>query len=86
MKDVVAAYKDNKDVKSIQGTGFHIGGVKYITLRADDRSLYGKKVRPNCAQCPMIGDFLRFFTLSKKRTRLPMQLMLCTYQRLTQRH
>lgn len=44
LKQVVAAYKDNQDIKSIQGSGFYIAGEKYITLRADDRSLYGKKV------------------------------------------
>ena len=26
--------------------GFHVGGSKYMTIRTDDRSVYGKKVRP----------------------------------------
>jgi hypothetical protein len=44
MQAVVAAYKDNTDPKKVWGTGLHIAGEKYITLKADDRSLYGKKV------------------------------------------
>ena len=40
---IVASYKDPD--KSIFGTGFHVGGEKYVTIKADDRSLYGKKVR-----------------------------------------
>ncbi|SAM09419.1 hypothetical protein [Absidia glauca] len=31
------------DSMKVQGTGFHVNGVKYLTLRADDRSIYGKK-------------------------------------------
>lgn len=44
VQKIVAAYKDTKDVKEIQGTGFHIAGDKFITIKADDRSIYGKKV------------------------------------------
>jgi Profilin len=44
MQAVVAAYKDTADPKKVWGTGLHIAGQKYITLKADDRSLYGKKV------------------------------------------
>ena len=25
--------------------GFHVGGMKYMTIKTDDRSVYGKKVR-----------------------------------------
>ncbi|CAO3626417.1 unnamed protein product [Cunninghamella echinulata] len=32
-----------KNSQGIQGSGFHIEGEKYFTLRADDRSIYGKK-------------------------------------------
>ncbi|KAI8066547.1 profilin [Gongronella butleri] len=28
---------------AIQATGIHLSGVKYLTLRADDRSIYAKK-------------------------------------------
>ena len=52
LKEIVAAYKDSKDVKDIQGSGFKISGDKYITLKADDRSLYGKKVcQDECEVC-----------------------------------
>lgn len=44
MKDVVSAYTDSKDVKSVQSNGFHIAENRYVTIKADDRSLYGKKV------------------------------------------
>ncbi|KAK5081545.1 profilin, required for normal timing of actin polymerization in response to thermal stress [Lithohypha guttulata] len=43
VQKIVAAYKDTKDVKDIQGTGFYIAGDKFITIKADDRSIYGKK-------------------------------------------
>jgi len=44
MQAVVAAYKDTTDPKKVWGTGLYIAGEKYVTLKADDRSLYGKKV------------------------------------------
>jgi len=43
LKTIVDSYRDTKDVKDVQGSGFYIAGSKYMTLRADDRSLYGKK-------------------------------------------
>lgn len=45
MAEVVAAFKDTADVKKVQSTGLHVAGEKFIVLKADDRSLYGKKVR-----------------------------------------
>ncbi|QIW95088.1 hypothetical protein AMS68_000606 [Peltaster fructicola] len=45
MKEIVNAYADKGDVKAVQSTGIHIAGEKYVTLKADDRSLYGKKGR-----------------------------------------
>jgi profilin len=47
MTEVVTAFKDTSDVKKVQSTGLHIAGEKFIVLKADDRSLYGKKVRLN---------------------------------------
>ena len=32
------------DASGIRAGGLHINGTKYIALRADDRSIYGKKV------------------------------------------
>ncbi|KAJ3216729.1 profilin, required for normal timing of actin polymerization in response to thermal stress [Dinochytrium kinnereticum] len=32
-----------KDASGIRAGGLHIANVKYFTLRADDRSIYGKK-------------------------------------------
>jgi len=40
----VAAYKDTGDVKKVQSDGLRIGGERYVVIKADDRSLYGKKV------------------------------------------
>lgn len=45
MAEVVSAFKDTGDVKKVQSTGLHVAGEKFIVLKADDRSLYGKKVR-----------------------------------------
>jgi profilin len=44
-KEIVSAYKDKADVKQVQSSGLHIAGEKFVVLRADDRSIYGKKVR-----------------------------------------
>lgn len=32
-----------KDATAIRSSGFQIGDVRYVTIRADDRSIYGKK-------------------------------------------
>ncbi|KAI9496165.1 profilin [Zychaea mexicana] len=32
-----------RDADKVRASGIHIAGVKYLTLRADDRSIYGKK-------------------------------------------
>jgi len=47
MQEVVGAYKDpGKDgVKQVQSTGLHIAGERFIVIKADDRSIYGKKGR-----------------------------------------
>ena len=48
MKEIVGAYKDKGDangVKKVQSAGLYVGGERYIVLKADERSLYGKKVR-----------------------------------------
>ena len=44
IKDVISSYSDSGDPKKIQMQGFHIGGAKYMTIRTDERSVYGKKV------------------------------------------
>eukprot|EP00029_Vermamoeba_vermiformis_P010165 TRINITY_DN528_c0_g1_i1.p2 TRINITY_DN528_c0_g1~~TRINITY_DN528_c0_g1_i1.p2 ORF type:complete len:127 (-),score=51.81 TRINITY_DN528_c0_g1_i1:131-511(-) len=40
IKTLVAAFKDANGVRA---SGFNVAGVHYITLRADERSVYGKK-------------------------------------------
>ncbi|KAF2210177.1 hypothetical protein CERZMDRAFT_45646, partial [Cercospora zeae-maydis SCOH1-5] len=48
MQAVVAAYKDKGDesgVKKVQSEGLHIAGDRYVVIKADDRSIYGKKGR-----------------------------------------
>jgi len=48
MQEIVNAYKDKGDangVKQVQSNGLHIAGERYVVLKADDRSLYGKKGR-----------------------------------------
>jgi len=47
MKTVASAFNDKGDangVKKVQASGLHLAGEKFLTLRADDRSLYVKKV------------------------------------------
>ena len=47
MQEIVSAYKDKGDangVKKVQSTGLHVGGERFIVIKADDRSVYGKKV------------------------------------------
>ena len=41
---MVAAYEDKGDVKAVQANGLHVANERYIVLKADDRSLYGRKV------------------------------------------
>ena len=43
MKEIVTAYRDTATPKAVQSTGLHIAGEKYIVLKADETSLYGKK-------------------------------------------
>jgi len=45
MKEIVASYSDKSDVKKVQSEGVHVGGHRYVVIKADDRSLYGKKGR-----------------------------------------
>ncbi|KAF2841112.1 Profilin/allergen [Patellaria atrata CBS 101060] len=48
MEEIVAAYNDKGDdtgVKQVQSTGLHVAGERFVVLKADERSLYGKKVR-----------------------------------------
>lgn len=58
MKAIVNAYKDKNEPKAVQSTGIHIAGEKYVVLKADDTSLYGKKVSltdsdiPGAEKCP----------------------------------
>lgn len=46
MQEVVTAYKDpgTDGVKQVQSTGLHIAGDRFVVLKADERSIYGKKV------------------------------------------
>lgn len=37
---LVAAFKDPSGIRA---NGLHVGGTRYITLKADDRSVYGKQ-------------------------------------------
>lgn len=44
IKNIIASYADTSDVKKIQSEGFRVAGEKYMTIRADEKSVYGKKV------------------------------------------
>lgn len=41
---VVDSYADKGDPKKVQSSGFYIAGQRYVTIKAEDRSLYGRKV------------------------------------------
>ncbi|KAK5014269.1 profilin II [Cryomyces antarcticus] len=46
LDEIVNAYKDKGDAsgtKKIQSTGLHVAGEKFVVLKAEERSLYGKK-------------------------------------------
>ena len=44
--EVDALIKAFKDPSGIRAGGLKIGGVKYIALGCDERSVYGKQVNP----------------------------------------
>lgn len=44
INEVVAFYAGKGDVKKLQSDGLHIAGDRYVTIKAEDRSLYGRKV------------------------------------------
>lgn len=44
IKEIIASYTDTSAVKNIQSGGFRIAGEKYMTIKADEKSVYGKKV------------------------------------------
>lgn len=44
IKEIIASYTDTSDVKKIQSGGFRVAGEKYMTIKADEKSVYGKKV------------------------------------------
>lgn len=43
IKEIIASYSDTSDVKKIQSGGFRVAGEKYMTIKADEKSVYGKK-------------------------------------------
>ncbi|KAI9721018.1 MAG: hypothetical protein M1812_002497 [Candelaria pacifica] len=48
IKEVVTAFKDKGDaqgIKQVQSSGLHVAGERFVVIKADDRSLYGKKGR-----------------------------------------
>jgi profilin len=44
MQAIVQAFKEITDPK-LWATGIHVAGQKYLIIKAEDRSIYGKKVR-----------------------------------------
>ena len=46
MQEIVNTYKDkgSDGVKQVQSTGLHVADERFVVLKADDRSIYGKKV------------------------------------------
>ncbi|KAK5001148.1 profilin, required for normal timing of actin polymerization in response to thermal stress [Elasticomyces elasticus] len=53
MQEIVNAYRDKGDangVKRVQSSGLHVAGERFVVLKADERSLYGKKVHNSANQ------------------------------------
>lgn len=46
MQEIVGAFKDTEVPKKVQAAGVHVADVKYFVIKAEDSSIYGKKVRP----------------------------------------
>ena len=46
IKEIIAAYNDKNDIKAVQSDGLHVAGERFVVLKSDDRSLYGKRVWP----------------------------------------
>jgi len=42
-QEIVAAYADKATPKQVQTSGLHVAGDRFVVLKADDRSIYGKK-------------------------------------------
>jgi profilin len=42
MKEIIDAYNDKSEVKAVQSNGLHVGGQKFVVLKTDDRSIYGR--------------------------------------------
>ena len=60
MKEIVTAYKDKGDangVKHVQSSGLHVAGERYVVLKADERSLYGKKVSRRHVCSPVTSTY-----------------------------
>lgn len=51
IKEIINAYNDKNDVKAVQSNGLHVGGERFVVLKADQRSLYARKVT-----LPMIDE------------------------------
>jgi len=45
VKTLVGSYKDPTNIRA---NGLHLAGTKYFVLKADDRSIYGKKGSAGC--------------------------------------
>lgn len=54
IKNIIASYTDTSDVKKIQSEGFRVAGEKYMTIKADEKSVYGKKVHHLSISIPRI--------------------------------
>lgn len=48
---ICSFFKAFTDPSGIRANGLHIGGVKFIALNCDDRSIYGKKVCVCVVEC-----------------------------------
>lgn len=52
--EIVKAYNETGEEKSISMNGLYVAGVKYVVLKAEGRSIYARKVRSPCPRTRML--------------------------------
>lgn len=84
MRAIVTHFADAADTPAIFGTGFRLAGDKYLTLKADSRSLYGRQVSFSFGMISLIARARRD-CVYVKRSRpfsLPITTKVCNLERL----
>jgi profilin len=84
LREIVTAFNDTNDPKAVQASGLHLAGEKYFVIKADEKSLYGKKVRSPLSLTPtlslppnpMISHSLPSLSMSSNANQIPTLTLL----------